>query len=141
MTDRTAEVGAPVDPMADARFREDLLKVAREVVRQVTQGGAHRQAGTAAAVVLRGGLDDLERCLQADYPAGGSERQWRSFRKAFPPALDRIRRIVESTGVPEQDRDRTLNAAVLFVLGWVRRLGQINESSRRDGRRPRPGRR
>lgn len=105
------------DPLASAEVRDRLLEIARRVVgdlradRKVT-----KQAATAQAVLLRDGLEGLQRALAGDYDGGGTAEHWRRFRTAFRPRLAEIDSAAPGTGAE----------AVGFVLGWVRRLGEID---------------
>lgn len=117
------------DALASAAVRERLLEIAQEVVRDL-RGDAHaaKQAATASAVCLREGLEGLEAALGADYDGGGMSEHWRRFRAAFRPRLAEIR-VVAANRELEED-------AVLFTLGWVRRLGAVAQAVG-----PKPGRR
>lgn len=113
-------------PLASAEARDTLIGVARQVVKDLgSDRQATKQAATAQAVLLRGGIAELERVLQADFDGGGTAEHWRRFRNAFRSHLAAIKR----------DHPDAAAEAVGFTLGWVRRLGEIAAASRlRPGR-------
>lgn len=126
------------DPLASAELRDRLLQIARRVVQDLrSDTKVTKQAATAQAVLLRDGVEGLERALAGDYGGGGTAEHWRRFRTAFRQRLPEIEGVAPGTGA----------SAVGFVLGWIRRLGEIDakqrpttgssSSQRRAGRRGR----
>jgi hypothetical protein len=117
--------------LASADVRDRLIEIARRVVGDLrADRKATKQAATALAVLLRGGLEELQRVLQADYDGGGTVEHWHRFRTAFCPRLAEIEAAAPDGGAE----------VVGFTLGWVRRLGEID--GKRSGSSPRrPARR
>lgn len=116
------------DPLARADVRDRLIELARGVVQDLrADRQATKQAATAQAVLLRGGLAELHAVLGADYDGGGTAEHWRRFRTAFRARLGEI-----ASAAPGAEA-----AAVGFSLGWIKRLGEV-EAAGRPPRRDRP---
>lgn len=120
------------DLRTSAEVRDRLIEEARRVVKDLgSDRQATKQAATAQAVLLRGGLAELERALEADFDGGGTAEHWRRFRKAFRPRLEAIK-----AAHPDAPA-----ASVGFTLGWIRRLGEIAAATAtRPPRAPAPKR-
>jgi hypothetical protein len=100
-----------------AERREAILAEARNIAGQLSPQAA-KQAAIALAILRRQGSRALQRALSLRPPSGGSARDWEEFSRVFTPGL--LQRFSSKPGSEE----------LALLLGWVKRLGVINESLR-----------
>lgn len=108
--------------MSTTDRHEAVLAEAQNTARRLGPQAA-KQAAAALAILRRQGRQMLEVALRLDPPAGANAKHWADFRRVVTP--DVVRRIADDHG----------DEGLALLLGWIKRLGAINE-----GAAPPPGR-